>query len=81
MKPKDLASARKFAALPSRNYANNINSIEFASHVTEETKLKIKAKKLKWAEEVEAGLHDGNFTVAQRMHYYLTGEEIGFLAK
>ena len=72
-----------------REYAAKINwdlsahafddDFGFASHVTQSDKQIYADKQKKLAEEIEAGMHDHNFTVWQRMNYFLTGESIPFL--
>jgi len=53
----------------------------FADHVTQEDKQRYREKQLRMAEEIEAGKHDHNFTIWQRMNTYLTGECVPFLSK
>jgi len=76
-----LQQARIYAAKINRDIAKNAlnNNFGFASHVTHEDKLEYIEKNIKQADEIEQGLHDHNFTVAQRMHYYLTGNCVALL--
>jgi len=53
----------------------------FADHVTAGEALEYEQAQRRLAQEIRDGKHDRNFTVAQRMHYYLTGESRPFLAK
>jgi len=52
---------------------------EYASHVTGETKILLHAEGLRHAEETRIGVHDGNFTIAQRIHEKMTGDCIALL--
>ena len=51
----------------------------FADHVTDQDKLNYREKQETYAEEIEAGKHDHNFTIRQRMYYFLTGESVALL--
>lgn len=51
---------------------------DYASHVTEETKEKALNKMLTDADRIENG-HVDNFTIAQRVHYAMTGECVALL--
>ena len=51
----------------------------YAPHVTEEKKDYLLKKGLAYAEEIREGLHDGNFTIWQRMNYFLTGECVALM--
>lgn len=53
----------------------------YASHVTEIEKDLYLKEGLESAERVRQGKSDGNFTVAQRIYFELTGECVGFLPK
>ena len=77
-----IQKAREYASKNLKEGARKIRSGEkkMASHVTKEEKLKIAKRKEDYANEIIAGRHDVNFTVWQRMNYYLTGECPGFLA-
>ena len=68
--------ARIYAAKIHRDIAATCfdDDFGFASHVTQEDKQAYKEKEIEQAEEIEAGKHDHNFTVWQRMNYFLTGE-------
>ena len=78
---QQLQAARVYAAQPSRDCADHAfdDDFGFASHVTREDKRRYVEDNLKHAAEVEAGKHDGNFTIWQRMNYFLTGECVPFL--
>ena len=71
-----IENARIYAAKTSRDYAESIldESTEFPDHITDSKKQEIVINNLKMAEEIEAGKHDHNMTVAQRIHYYMTGD-------
>lgn len=77
----DIQKARVYAAKIDREIAAHAFDPDygFASHVTDADKQAYADRHLKLAEEIEAGLHDHNFTVWQRMNYYLTGECVPFL--
>ena len=51
----------------------------YASHVTADEKMLALRSRLDYADEVEEGLHDNNFTVAQHMYYLMTGESVPLL--
>jgi hypothetical protein len=51
----------------------------YADHITEDDKERFLAKDLEYANEVENGLHNRNFTIWQRVDYMLTGESVPFL--
>jgi hypothetical protein len=53
----------------------------YAAHVTGEEKELDYNKRVKFSEEIREGKHDGNFTVAQRIHFYMTGNCVPFLSK
>jgi len=42
-------------------------------------KIPVYKNSLLYADEVESGQHDNNFSVWQEMHYFLTGECVSFL--
>jgi len=77
----ELQAAREYAAQPERKCAAHALDIDygFASHVTHAEKLVYVARNIAYAEAIEAGEHDTNFTVRQRMHYFLTGDCVPFL--
>lgn len=79
----DLNEARKYAAKINHKLADHAfdNDFGFASHVTDDDKREYADKQRTFAREIEAGLHDGNFTVWQRMQYYLTGEWVPLFPK
>lgn len=78
---KTIQSARQYAA--QINYELSASAFDddfgFADHVTNEQKAKYAEDQLIYANEIEQGLHDGNFTIWQRMNYYLTGECVPLL--
>ena len=78
---KTLQDARIYAVKTYRTYATAISegSVQFAGHVSDEQKTQIMKAEIKFAEEVEAGMHDFNFTIRQRIHYFLTGVELPLL--
>ena len=51
----------------------------YASHVTQEEKERYLQERLGYANEVEKGLHNSNFTIWQRVDTMLTGECVAFL--
>jgi len=77
-----LQQARIYAAKINRDIAKNAlnNNFGFASHVTHNDKLEYIDSQLNLANEIKQGLHDNNFTIAQRMNYYLTGNCIALLS-
>ena len=78
---EQISLARKYATQVHLDYIEAIDKNEagFASHVTEEKIQEIRAQKLNYIQEILDGKHDGNFSVWQRMNYYLTGECVPFL--
>ena len=74
-------AARVYAAKINRELAAHAfdNDFGFASHVTLADKQAYAERNIKLAENIEAGKLDNNFTVCQRMNYYLTGECVPFL--
>lgn len=81
MSTSELEKARQYAAKPFRDCAKHAfdDDFGFADHVTDEDKRKFAAKHNAYADEIEAGQHDHNFTVWQRMKCFLTGECVPFL--
>ena len=77
----ELQAARVYAAQINRDLAAAAFDEDFgwASHITQSGKQQYADEQIKYAEEIEVGLHDGNFTIWQRMQYHLTGEMIAFL--
>ncbi len=72
--------ARIYAAKIHREIADEaLTATYYADHVDLEWRERIKERELQYAEEVEAGKHDHNLTIAQRMHYFLTGESVALL--
>lgn len=80
---KDLQRARNYAAEKDRDLAAHVFDYDFgfADHVTDDDKCDYAAKRISYAKEIEAGEHDGNFTVWQEMNYFLTGECVPFLPR
>ena len=80
---KQIQAARRYAARPAMKCAmdTEANKIDYVSHVTEAKKADIAISLRDNAREIVLGLHDGNFTIWQRMNTYLTGECIAFLPK
>ena len=77
---QQLQDARIYAAKIYRQLAEEaITANYYAAHVSKEDRLKIQKDHLRYAEEIENGQHDHNFTIRQRMYYYLTGESVAFL--
>jgi hypothetical protein len=76
-----LNNARIYAAKVNRECAKHAFDPDygFASHITDKDKQDYADKELKLAEEIENGLHDNNFTVWQRMNYFLTGDCVALL--
>lgn len=77
---QQLQAARKYAASVNRKLASEALTADyFADHVDYDARLKIQSKHNTYADEIERGEHDLNFTIMQRMYYYLTGECVAFL--
>lgn len=76
-----LTLARNYAASVNLRYAISIErgQVEFADHMTREAQLTIAKKERRLAKEIQAGKHDHNFTIWQRMNYNITGESVAFL--
>jgi hypothetical protein len=81
--PEQLQSARDYAAeIPLRSSVNCFkDDFGYADHVTDEQKIQFSKQYKLNAESIKKGEKDHNFTIAQRMHYFLTGECVGLLAK
>lgn len=77
----DITAAREYAAQIHHQMADSVfdDDFGFASHVTDSDKRKYAEDQRKYAEEVLRGEHDNNFTIWQRMNYFLTGECVPFL--
>ena len=76
----ELAEALKKVANDLRENAYAIHSENaYASHVTQEEKERYLQERLGYANEVEKGLYNSNFTIWQRVDTLLTGECIAFL--
>ena len=78
---QDTQTARQYAAQINYELASHAFDTDFgfASHVTDTDKQDYVARNIKLANEIEQGLHDNNFTVWQRMNYFLTGECVALL--
>lgn len=77
---KTIEQARIYAAKTNRDHAKDVNGrVLFPSHVTEKKKQEVAQNSLRLAEQIESGEHDHIFTVAQRIHYYMTGECVQLL--
>jgi len=78
---KTIKEARKYAAQINHKLADTCldDDFGFASHVTHQDKLDYQLKERVHALEIEQGIHDHNFTIWQRMNYYMTGETVAFL--
>lgn len=51
----------------------------YAAHVTEEEKDRQLGERLRYAEEVRAGRHHDNLSVAQKIYWFETGESVAIL--
>ena len=79
--PEQVQAARIYAADNPRKMAEEaLTATYYADHVDMEWRQCIKEEKEQLANEIEKGLHDHNFTIAQRMWYYLTGESVALLS-
>ena len=80
---EQLQSARNYAAeLPDRISKECFSeTFGFASHVTYEDKVAYSNDNKKNAQAIRAGDCDHNFTIAQRMYYFLTGEDVPLMSK
>lgn len=52
---------------------------DYASHITEADKDELLASNLAYADEVEQGLHNRNFTIWQKVDYICTGISVPLL--
>ncbi len=79
----DLQAARNYAAKIDDSIADHAfnEDFGFATHVTEEDKQKYVDRHRKLANEIRFGKYDSNFTVWQRMHFFLTEECVPFFPK
>ncbi len=76
----DLKRARQHVAQWTRKNAKAIRVCgDYGIHVSESEKDSSLQNSLLYADEVESGQHDNNFSVWQEMHYFLTGECVSFL--
>lgn len=78
---EQLQEARVYAAKPNLACANSAreDANYFADHITEAQKETYIQKELDYASKILAGNCDRNFTVRQRMYYYLTGQCVALL--
>ena len=77
---EELKNVLKIVSEDLRKLANDIyESNDWASHITEEYKKDFLKKELEYANEVELGLHNNNFTIWQRINYICTGESVSFM--
>jgi len=79
---KQLQAARVYATKVHYDCISAIDNktANFASHVTEQ---QIQVQRQKHEDQIKDildGKLDGNFSVAQRMHYFLTGKSVPFLS-
>lgn len=79
--PEQLQAARVYAAAPSLACADHCRDADFgfADHVTPADIDEYEAEHRADAAAIIAGERDGNLTIAQRMHYHLTGECVALL--
>ena len=66
--------ALKIVAEKRRQQAYKERLEPYASHITEERKDELLNKALRYADEIEAGEHNINFTVMQQVTFLITGE-------
>lgn len=80
---KDIQNAREYAARINYKLSEECFDPDFgfADHITEADKINYSNEQKQFAKEIEEGKHDHNFTIWQRMHYYLTGESVPLLPK
>lgn len=77
---EQLQAARVYAASnPRAMAAEAMTATYYADHVDHAWRLRIQEEKNQLADEAERGEHDHNFTIRQRMYYYLTGESVALL--
>lgn len=78
---KTKQQARAYAAKGSRRCAMLARQcrLGFAGHVSAAERVQYVADKERWADEVEQGMHDNNFSVWQKMNYFITGQDVPFL--
>jgi hypothetical protein len=81
--PEELQAAREHVADKRREHAaaSLLPDYGYASHVTDERKQYLAQRMLDYADQIQAGKQDHNLTIAQRMHYFLTGDSAPILAK
>ena len=78
----DLQKAREYASQIHKEMAESaFDDGYFAPHISEEYKHSYVEYHLNYAKEIEAGKRDTNFTIWQRMNYFLTDECVPFLPK
>lgn len=81
--PEQIQKAREYAAEIEFRIADEAldPGFGFAPHVTESEKRKYADDARAHAEAIVRGEHDNNFTIWQRMNYYLTGKFVPLLPK
>lgn len=80
MNESDLNSAREYAASVNQCIADEaLTATYYADHITMQKREEIKRYNLRLAQEIREGKHDNNFTIKQRMYYYLTGKSVPFM--
>ena len=77
-----IQSAREYAAgHDARMAVDCLKPGFYADHITPEQARDYSLDHLRNVADIVAGLRDNNFTIRQRMHYFLTGESVAFLPK
>lgn len=78
---KTIQQARDYAAELNFNMAKDCfdTNYGFASHISYSDKVKYRKDNIQQGLDIEAGKLDHNFTIAQRMHYFLTGDCVALL--
>jgi hypothetical protein len=79
--PEKIQAAREHVAKKEREHAaaSLLPNYGYASHVTQEQKERYAQRMLENAQRIEAGERDHNLTIAQRIHYFLTGQSVALL--
>lgn len=80
---EQIQTAREYAAGNAQRCAEKCfdDDFGFAQHVTYTDKVAYRADQLENADAIKKGERDHNFTIRQRMHYFLTGESVALLPK
>jgi hypothetical protein len=78
---EQLQEARLYASSINRDIAREAAKPDFgfADHVSDAEKNAYINNQLSLADDIDNGKMDGNFTVRQRMYYFLTGECVPIL--